>query len=75
MKLSEFSRRARASRMEKKAKFDAAFQRALRDLDLPRAASASAPPRPHTFIRSESPRPILTLFGNPETSELSQAGK
>jgi hypothetical protein len=63
--------------MEKKAKFDAAFQRALRDLDLPRAASASAsaPPRPHTFIRSESPRPILTLFGNPETSELSQAGK
>ncbi len=63
MKLSEFTRRARASRLEKKAKFEAAFERAKRDLNLPDVAvMPSREPQSHTFIRSESPRPILTLF-------------
>ncbi len=61
MKLAEFTRRARASRLEKKAKYEAAFERARRDLRLPEApASRSAVP--HTFIRSNADRPILTLF-------------
>ncbi len=60
MKLSEFTRRARASRLEKKAKFDAAFERALRDLNISGAAVTAE--RPHTYIRSESERPVLTLF-------------
>lgn len=60
MKLSEFARRARTSRIEKKAKQTAAFERAIRDLKLPEISSA--PSRPPTYIRSETPRPILTLF-------------
>jgi hypothetical protein len=55
MKLSEFSRRARASRLEKKAKSDAALERALRDLDLSPGAT-SIQNLPHTFVRSELPR-------------------
>jgi hypothetical protein len=61
MKLSEFTRRARASRLDKKAKYEAAFERARRDLKLPHAAAAS-PRRAHTFIGSNADRPILTLF-------------
>jgi hypothetical protein len=63
MKLSEFTRRARASRLDKKAKYEAAFERARRDLKLPHAAAASPrPAAPHTFIGSNADRPILTLF-------------
>lgn len=61
MKLSEFTRRARASRLDKKAKYEAALERARRDLRLPEA-SPSRPAAPHTFIRSNADRPILTLF-------------
>jgi hypothetical protein len=76
MKLSEFTRRARASRLEKKAKFDAAFERAKRDLQLPEAGmTPSRRTLPHTFIRSESARPILTLFPGREASATSDAGK
>ena len=38
MKVGEFARRARASRLSKKAKFEAAFERARRDLRLLDAA-------------------------------------
>ncbi len=61
MKLTEFTWRARASRRDKKAKYEAAFERARRDLRLPDAPSPR-PPAPHTFIRSNPDRPILTLF-------------
>lgn len=63
MKLSEFTRRARASRLESKAKNEAAFQRAIRDLKLIAPANA-APRAPATvnYIRSESGRPVITLF-------------
>ena len=44
MKLGEFTRRARASRLDKKAKYEAAFERARRDLKLPDAAAVSARP-------------------------------
>jgi hypothetical protein len=55
MKLSEFTRRARASRLEKKAQYEAAFQRAVRDLKLPDVVAGPAQtPQPHSFIRSES---------------------
>jgi hypothetical protein len=63
MKLSEFTRRARASRLERKARHDAAFQRAIRDLDLTTASPvATSPHTPLTYIRSESHRRVLTLF-------------
>lgn len=76
MKLSEFTRRARASRLEKKAKFEAAFERARRDLKLPDAGT-TPPRRPvaHSYIRSESPRPILTLFPRNESATQSGTGK
>ncbi len=63
MKLGEFARRARASRLERKAKHEAAFQRAIRDLDLP--ATPPAPPHspaPVSYLRGESARPALTFF-------------
>lgn len=63
MKLGEFTRRARASRLERKAKHEAAFQRAIRDLDLP--GTPSAPPHslaPVSYLRGEAGRPVLTLF-------------
>ncbi len=43
MKVGEFARRARASRLSKKAKFEAAFERARRDLRLLDAAPALSP--------------------------------
>ncbi len=60
MKLSEFARRARASRLEKKAQYDAAFERAMRDLKLAEIPATQSRPSAHT--RSESGRPVLTLF-------------
>lgn len=54
MKLSEFKRRARASRLERKAKLEAALQRAIRDLNLPDVPSPPPGPCPSiTYIRSE----------------------
>lgn len=73
MKLSEFTRRARASRLEKKLKFEAAFARAKRDLKLPDEGAAPVRrPSPQSFIRSESSRPILTLF--PKADPLASEG-
>lgn len=69
MKLSEFTRRARASRMERKAKYEAAFQRAVRDLNLSDILTAPANTvTPVSYIRSESRLPVLTLFRQGETS-------
>jgi hypothetical protein len=63
MQLGEFTRRARGSRLDKKAKYEAAFERARRDLKLPSGAAVPVrPSRPLTFIRSNADRPILTLF-------------
>lgn len=69
MKLSEFTRRARASRMERKAKYEAAFQRAIRDLNLSDISTGPANTvTPVSYIRSEFRRPVLTLFRQRETS-------
>jgi hypothetical protein len=55
MKLGEFTRRARASRLDKKARYEAAFERARRDLKLSEGTALwSRPPTHHTFIRSSS---------------------
>jgi hypothetical protein len=68
MKLSEFTRRARASRLDKKAKHEAAFERARRDLKLSESpASTARPAAPHSFIRSSVDRPILKLFPSEQT--------
>ena len=55
MKLGEFTRRARASRLDKKAKYEEAFERARRDLKLSEGTALwSRPATHHTFIRSSS---------------------
>jgi hypothetical protein len=76
MKLSEFTRRARASRLEKKAKFEAAFERAKRDLKLPEAnMTTSRRSVMHSYVRSDTPRPVLTLFPRNESTATSGTGK
>jgi hypothetical protein len=44
MKVSEFAKRARARRLSKKERFDAAFERARRDLRLLDAEPSISPP-------------------------------
>ncbi len=79
MKLSEFTRRARASRLEKKAKHEAAFERAIRDLNLPTIpARPSRLMAPITYIRSQTDRPqhhhpVLTLFPQNQDHQVSRA--
>ena len=59
MKVGEFARRARASRLSKKAKFEAAFERARRDLRLLDAAHALAPTPTIGFAqRRKTDRPV-----------------
>ena len=59
MKVGEFARRARASRLSKKAKFEAAFERARRDLRLLDAAPALSPSP--IAQRRKADRPVLSL--------------
>jgi len=55
MKLGEFTRRARASRLDRKAKFEAAFERARRDLQLDDGTPLwPHSPTRHTVIRANS---------------------
>ena len=55
MNLREFTRRARASRLDRKAKFEKAFERARRDLQLTEDTWLwSRPPTHHTFIGGSS---------------------
>ena len=76
MKLSEFTRRARASRLEKKAKFDAAFTRALRDLKLAEPGATQVKENiAHSYMRSDLRRPVLTLFPRHTPAELAQQRK
>jgi hypothetical protein len=60
MKVGEFAKRARASRMNKKAKFDEAFKRLRRELNLS-AAKASPVPQKVNFS-SRQQRETLSLF-------------
>lgn len=62
MKLCEFARRARMSRLQKKAKFEAELERAMRDLQLEDHGALRSRRTLHSFIRNEPNRPILTLF-------------
>jgi hypothetical protein len=71
MKLSEFTRRARASRLEKKAKFDAAFTRALRDLKLAEPGTRVDETISRAGTQGDSRRPVLTLFPRHATDGLS----
>ncbi len=62
MTVGEFSRRARASRLSKKAKFEAAFERARRDLRLLDETFDLAPTPTIGFAkRRETARPVLSL--------------
>ena len=62
MKVGEFARRARASRLSKKAKFEAAFERARRDLRLLDVAPALSPSPTMGFAqRRKADRPVLSL--------------
>jgi hypothetical protein len=55
MNLGEFTRRARASRLDKKAKDEAAFERARRDLKLSEGIELWSRPSTHlSFIRGSS---------------------
>lgn len=64
MKVSEFAGRARACRLSKKAKFEAAFERARRDLRLIDSASLlSSSPRPRFAQKQKSGRAIIKLPG------------
>lgn len=55
MKLGEFMRRARASRLDKKAKYEAEFERGRRDLKLSETTPLwSRPPAHHPFIGGSS---------------------
>lgn len=69
MKLGEFTRRARASRMQRKAKYEAAFQRAIRDLALPDVAAESRTASTIHYLRSETRRPVLSLFPRREADD------
>lgn len=62
MKVGEFAKRARASRLTKSAKIDETFKRLRQEI---RLASAEAPrpsPSPGFSSRQRSKRPILSLF-------------
>jgi hypothetical protein len=62
MTVGEFARRARASRLSKKAKFEAAFERARRDLQLLDEAAILAPlPTAGFAKRRETSRPVIAL--------------
>ncbi len=62
MTVGEFARRARASRLSKKAKFEAAFERARRDLRLLEDAPVLMPPPTVGFAkRREGERPIISF--------------
>ena len=74
MELGEFARRARASRLSKKAKFEAAFERARRDLRLLDAASPLSPSPIIGFAhRRKAERPILTLATQDQTPRQKEA--
>jgi len=63
MKLGEFTRRARATRLDEKAKHETAFERARRDLKLSEGTSLWLRPPTHlTFIRSSSDGADGTTF-------------
>ncbi|WP_423416014.1 hypothetical protein RLW55_07315 [Hyphomicrobium sp. B1] len=73
MKLGEFTRRARASRMQKKAKYEAAFQRAIRDLDLSDVSATQRPAPTVHYLRSETRRPVLSLFPKNDAQDDSRS--
>jgi hypothetical protein len=63
MKVGEFASRARASKLSKKAKFEAAFERARRELRLLDAAPPALSPSPTIGFaqRRQAERPVLSL--------------
>ena len=74
MKVGEFARRARASRLSKKAKFEAAFERARRDLRLLDAAPAlSLSPIMGFAERRKAERPILSIARPDQTPRQKEA--
>jgi hypothetical protein len=62
MELGEFVRRARASRQSKKRRYEAAFERARRDLRLLDAVPALSPMPTIGFAqRRKTDRPVISL--------------
>jgi hypothetical protein len=61
MKVGEFARRARMSRLSKRAKFEAAFERARRDLRLLDAARAISPAPTTGFAERRKVGRVLSL--------------
>lgn len=53
---------ARVSKLNRKAKFDAAFERARRDLRLLDASDHIAPAPVPGYVQAQTDRPVLTLF-------------
>lgn len=62
MKVGEFAKRARASRLDKKAQFDEAFRRLRRELRLPSAEAPSTSQKLGFSGPRQSKRPTLSLF-------------
>ena len=74
MKVGEFASRARASKLSKKAKFEAAFERARRELRLLDAAPALSPSPAIGFARRrKAERPILSLTRQDQEPRQKQA--
>lgn len=73
MKLGEFTRRARASRLQRKAKYEAAFQRAIRDLDLSDVSTTPRSAPTVHYLRSEARRPVLSLFPKSEAEDVPRS--
>lgn len=62
MKVGEFAKRARALRLNKKAKFDEAFRHLRRELRLPAADAPLTSQKPGFSRPRQSKRPTLSLF-------------
>jgi hypothetical protein len=60
MKVGEFAKRARASRLKKSAKIDETFKRLRQEIRLSEAPSPSQ--KPGFSARRQSKRPTLSLF-------------
>lgn len=71
MKVGEFARRARVSRLGKKATAEAAFERARRDLNLPEPRLAPSP-TPGFEPRRNASRANLILFRQAQEQQQQQ---
>jgi len=62
MKLGEFVKRARASRLKRAARFEDAYRRLRQELSVPVTRPETSPAGPGFAARRTSKRATLTLF-------------